>query len=70
MKAVVSIDTAHAEAGCKATDFSVADTAEGQTIPANTSGVALSNSGTIKMTDSAENQDACQGATISLALTS
>jgi hypothetical protein len=70
VKAVVSIDEAHATAGCKASDFSVADTAENQTIPASTSGVALTNSGTIKMTDSAENQDACKGATISLALTS
>jgi hypothetical protein len=70
VKAVVSIDEAHAEAGCKASDFSVADTAENQTIPASSSGVALTNSGTIKMVDSEENQDACKGATISLALTS
>lgn len=68
--AVVSIDEAHAEAGCKASDFSVADTIENQTIPASTSGVALSNTGSISMTDSAANQDACKGATISLALTS
>jgi hypothetical protein len=68
--AVVSIDTEHAEAGCKASDFSIADTAENQTIPASTSGVALAKSGLIKMTDSAESQDACKGATISLALTS
>jgi hypothetical protein len=68
--AVVTIDEAHAEAGCQAGDFSVADVTEGQTIPANTSGVELSNSGTIKMTDSAVSQDACKGATISLALTS
>jgi hypothetical protein len=68
--AVVSIDEAHAEAGCKASDFSISDVVENQTIPANTSGVALSNGGTISMTDSEENQDACKGASISLTLTS
>ncbi len=39
-------------------------------IPAHASGVALSNDGSISMVDSAENQNACQGAAISLALTS
>jgi hypothetical protein len=68
--AVVSIDETHAEAGCKASDFSVADVIENQTIAAKSTGTSLSNSGTIKMVDSAENQDACKGATISLALTS
>jgi hypothetical protein len=66
--AVVSIDAAHS--GCKASDFTIADTAENQVIPASSSGVALANGGTIAMADSAENQDACQGATVSLALTS
>jgi hypothetical protein len=68
--AVVSIDEAHATAGCKASDFTISDVAENQTIPAKTSGVALSNGGTIEMANSSENQDACKGATISLALTS
>lgn len=68
--AVVSIDAEHATAGCKASDFSIADTVENQTIPAGGSGVALAKNGSIAMTDSAENQDACKGATISLALTS
>jgi hypothetical protein len=68
--AVVSIDAEHAEAGCKASDFSIADTVENQTIPASSSSVALANNGSISMTDSEANQDACQGATISLALTS
>ena len=68
--AVVSIDDAHAKAGCEASDFTIADTGENQTIPANSTGVALSHGGTISMADTASNQDACQGATISLALTS
>jgi hypothetical protein len=50
--AVVSIDEAHANAGCEASDFTLAD------------------GGTISMADTAANQDACKGATISLALTS
>jgi hypothetical protein len=65
--AVVSIDGAHP--GCKASDFSIADTAENQVIPAEGS-AALAHDGSISMADTAENQDACQGATISLALTS
>jgi hypothetical protein len=70
VKAVVSIDEEHANAGCKASDFTIAATEEGQVIPAKSSGVALSHNGTIEMADSAENQDACKGATISLALSS
>jgi len=68
--AVVSIDKEHAENGCKSSDFSIADTAENQVVGAKQSGVALAKEGSIAMTDSAENQDACKGATISLALTS
>jgi hypothetical protein len=68
--AVVSIDEAHANAGCKAADFAIADTAENQVIAAGSTGVALTHDGSISMSDTAENQDACQGATVSLALAS
>jgi len=68
--AVVSIDEAHAEAGCKASDFSVADTVENQTIAAKGEGVALAHAGSIKMADTEANQDACKGAAISLELSS
>jgi hypothetical protein len=68
--AVVSIDPTHATAGCQASDFTIADTAENQVIAANSSAVALASNGLISMADTAANQDACQGATISLALTS
>lgn len=67
--AVVSIDEAHAEKGCKASDFTIADTKENQVIPAKGS-EALAHDGTIEMADSSESQDGCKGATISLALTS
>lgn len=70
VKATVAIDDTHAKAGCKASDFTIGDTAENQVIPAKSSGVALSKGGTIEMADSAENQDACKGAEISLALSS
>jgi hypothetical protein len=68
--AVVSIDETHAKAGCEASDFTISDTAESQTIPANSNAVALTHGGSISMADTASNQDGCQGATISLALTS
>ncbi|HEX3432623.1 MAG TPA: hypothetical protein VHT25_01010 [Solirubrobacteraceae bacterium] len=68
--AVVSIDKSHAEAGCEASDFTIADTVENQVIAAKASAVALSNAGSIAMADTSANQDACKGATISLALTS
>ncbi|HWF31967.1 MAG TPA: hypothetical protein VG188_05350 [Solirubrobacteraceae bacterium] len=68
--AVVSIDEAHAKAGCEASDFTIADTEENQVIAANGAGTALTHGGSISMADTASNQNACQGATISLALTS
>ena len=68
--AVVSIDAEHAEAGCKASDFTIANTTENQVIAAKSSGVALEHSGSISMADSAANQDACKGATVSLELSS
>jgi hypothetical protein len=68
--AVVSIDEEHANAGCQASDFTIADTVENQVIAASSSGVALAHDGSISMADTAENQDACKGATVSLSLSS
>lgn len=68
--AVVSIDEAHATKGCLASDFTIADTEENQVIAAKASGVALAHGGSIAMADTPANQDACKGASISLALTS
>jgi hypothetical protein len=70
VSAVVSIDAEHATKGCKAADFTIADTIENQVIAAEKSGVALAHNGSISMTETGENQDACKGATISLALSS
>jgi hypothetical protein len=68
--AVVTIDEAHAEAGCKASDFTINDTVENQTIAAHAEGVALTTNGSISMVDAEYDQSACKGATISLALSS
>lgn len=68
--AAVKIDAAHAEAGCKASDFTINDTAENQVIAAKSSGVALAHNGSISMADTEANQDACKGATVTLELSS
>jgi hypothetical protein len=71
--AVVSIGESgagEAHEGCEASDFTIADTVENQTIPATTSGVALTTNGSISMADTNANQDACKGAPITLTLTS
>lgn len=70
VKAEVSIDAEHAEKGCKASDFTIADTEENQVIAAKSSKVALAHDGTIEMADTGVSQDGCKGAEISLALSS
>jgi hypothetical protein len=67
---VVSIDSAHASAGCLAGDFTVAPVVQDQTIPANTSNVALATPGSIAFADTGVNQDGCKGATVTLTLSS
>jgi hypothetical protein len=64
--AVVSTDSAT----CLASDFTVADTIENQTIAANTTNVALANDGMITFADTAANQDGCKGALVTLTLSS
>jgi hypothetical protein len=71
----LQVGTIHAvvstnKAGCEVSDFTIADTAENQVIAAKGSAVALATDGSISMADTAANQDACKGATISLALSS
>jgi hypothetical protein len=67
---VVSIDKAHAEAGCKASDFTISPTVENQTVAAGASNEALGTDGSITMADTEVSQDACKGATVSLELSS
>jgi hypothetical protein len=66
VKAVVSTN----KAGCEVEDFTIAATEENQVIPAGKSGVPLTKEGSITMADTAANQDACKGATITLTLSS
>ncbi len=56
--------------GCDASWFSVADVVQDQTIAAGAPGVALTNKGSLVFADSADNQDGCKNATITLTLTS
>ncbi|HEU5270427.1 MAG TPA: hypothetical protein VFU36_10940 [Jatrophihabitans sp.] len=65
----VSIDSAHATAGCLVADFTIAPTTSNTTVPANTSGMAV-GSGTLSFTDTSVSQDGCKGAVITLSLAS
>jgi hypothetical protein len=65
----VSIDSAHATAGCSAADFVVSPLVADKTVPATTSGYALGTND-IAFTDTLVNQDACKGATVTLNLAS
>jgi hypothetical protein len=69
ISAVVSIDTTHATDGCLASDYTVPNSVGNNTIPAGATGAAAGSS-TITFADTANNQDACKGATVTLTLTS
>jgi hypothetical protein len=71
----LQVGTVHAvvstnKVGCEAKDFTIADTEENQVIAKESTTVSLSHNGSIAMADTAENQDACKGATITLTLSS
>jgi len=55
---------------CLAADFGMPDVSSGQVIAASTSDVVISATGTMSMADTAVNQDHCQGATLTLTLSS
>jgi hypothetical protein len=71
--ASIAPDAGHS--GCSTTitggnpDFTMADVAVGQSFPSG-SGQAVTATGTLAMHDTGVNQDACQGATLTLNLTS
>jgi hypothetical protein len=67
---VHAVVTNSKEPACKSSDFEIADTVENQVLAANSEGTALTTNGSITMKDTAENQDACKSATITLTLTS
>ena len=55
---------------CLASDFSIADVVSNTVVPNGETGYALDGEGTLVFANSALNQDACKGATITLTLTS
>ncbi len=67
--ASVSVDSSHST--CAVSDFSMADVTSNTVVPHNSTGYALTGSGTlVYANDMVNSQDACKGATITLNLTS
>jgi hypothetical protein len=64
----VTVDGGHA--ACDTDDFSMADVAQDQSIAAGASNIALTDTGTFVYANTGVNQDACKGATLTLALES
>jgi hypothetical protein len=64
----VTADAAHS--GCAGADFTMADVVSNTRVPAASSAYALVGSGTLQMADTGVSQDACKGATLTLALSS
>jgi hypothetical protein len=63
----VTADGDHA--GCATADFTMADIPQGQQIPAGATAAALDDDGSLVYANTAVNQDACKGATLTLTLT-
>jgi hypothetical protein len=55
---------------CDTSDFTMADVVENQSIAASSTGVAVTNGGTLAYANTAVNQDACKNATLTLTLSS
>jgi hypothetical protein len=67
--ASVTVDSAHATAGCLNSWFTMADVTENASItPSNTA--TLPTTGSLVMAESGSNQSACKGASVTLNLTS
>lgn len=65
----ISVDATHATAGCSAADFSATAVTTNTRVLAGANGTAV-GSGTITMADTAADQSACKGATITIPVTS
>lgn len=64
----VAVDAGHS--ACVVADFTMPDVAQDVTIANGASNVALPNDGTLSFANTAANQDACKGATLTLTLAS
>lgn len=66
---LASVTTDAGHSGCVMTDFSMPDVVANQSFP-NGNGQSVTATGTLSMANTALNQDACQGAPLTLNLTS
>lgn len=64
----IAVDGPHA--GCDTGDMTMADVTENHAVPANATAEALPVDGSLVYANTGVNQDACQGATVTLTLTS
>ncbi|MCU1543979.1 MAG: hypothetical protein JWM50_1844 [Microbacteriaceae bacterium] len=64
----VTVDAGHA--ACDTGDFSMADVVQNHSVPAGSTAESLPNDGALVFTETSMNQDACKGATLTLALSS
>ena len=64
----VAADGAHS--GCVTADFTMADVTENHQVPAGATAEALPTNGSLVYANTAVNQDACKGATLTLTLSS
>ncbi len=67
---LVSVTPDVVHSGCTTADFSMPDVREGVELAAGATAQPLPSRGTLVYTDTAVNQDACKGATLTLTLTS
>lgn len=64
----VTVDAGHS--ACVTADFTMADVAQGFEVPAGATAAGLPSPGALAYANTAVSQDACKGATLTLALTS
>jgi hypothetical protein len=64
----ITVDAGHAT--CETADFTMADVNEAHEVPSGATAEALPNDGSLVYADTGVSQDACQGATLTLTLTS
>jgi hypothetical protein len=67
---LVGIATDEEHEACETADFSMADVAEGHQVPAGATAEPLPIDGSLAYANTGVSQDACQGATLTLTLTS
>lgn len=67
---LVSVEADGAHAACETDDFTMADVTQDHEVPAEATNEALPNDGSLVYANTAVSQDACKGATLTLALSS